>query len=469
MNYYYKPYVEDTVEEFYENSVKEYFEERATFKNNNLKYLALIGRKELALPEKECIQYFKDVVRDIMSYGVKPSDIVYAFDNSYAKKTFSKQELSNLKKLESYAKLLGVKTGVYDYYDVYDYEKVANADKKIKELAYEVSKHNYSPFEKFMHTYLLLSKMKYNEENLKTESPSISRSVYGVFNSDKIVCAGFSEALKAVIQEENDKNLKVFPNDVATKTVENNKTEIEFHQNNIVYLTDEKYNIKNNFSNIDITWDSGAENSLIYFMLKISNIKNIDTEQIIDINDGLKLYINKNLNQTINSKSKENNFLYTDNINYSSVSAEKTTISEEEKYLSDEENKDNLLGNFLLNYPKFKDFLILNDTALDMNKSNKSFDELLQKNKNKLDKDITKSKTLKKPKEVFRFLEENSEHIDIGQIQNALQVVFKEINPDKSKDEISKMVYDILKQNIADAKEDFVGETTAWTECEDLK
>ena len=48
-----------------------------------------------------------------------------------------------------------------------------------------------------------------------------------------------------------------------------------------------------------------------------------------------------------------------------------------------------------------------------------------------------------------RFLAENSEHIDIGQIQDALQVVMKETNPDKSKDEISKLVYNILKQNIS--------------------
>ena len=468
MNYYYKPYVEDTVEEYYKNSIKEYFEERLNFKNNNLKYLTLIERKELALPEKECVQFFKAVVKDIMSYGVKPSDIVYAFDNSYAKKTFSKQELNNLKKLESYAKMLGVKTGVYDYYDVYDYEKVLKADKKIKELAYEVSKHNYSPLEKLLHTYLLLSKMEYKSEDLKNESPSLSRSVYGVFNSDRIVCAGFSEALKAVIQEENDKNLKVFANDVATKTVENKKTEIEYHQNNTAFLTDEKYKIKEKFFNLDVTWDSAAENSLIYFMLNILNIKDINSDNIIDFNDALKLDDN-NLEETVNSKSKENNYSYTDDIHYSSVSKEKTSISNKEKDAIDEKYRDNLLGDFLLNYPKFKDFLILNDTLLDMKRNRKSFDELLQKNADKLEKDITKSKTLKKPKEVFRFLAENSEHIDIGQIQDALQVVIKETNPDKSKDEISKTVYNILKQNIIDAKEDFVGETTAWTECENLK
>ena len=64
---------------------------------------------------------FLAIIQDYVKEGIKPSDIVYSFDNDAYKKTFSEKELSNLKKLEQMGKKMGVKVGVFDYKDVFSY------------------------------------------------------------------------------------------------------------------------------------------------------------------------------------------------------------------------------------------------------------------------------------------------------------------------------------------------------------
>ena len=82
---------------------------------------------------------------------------------------------------------------------------------------------------------------------------------------------------------------------------------------------------------------------------------------------------------------------------------------------------------------------------------------------------LSNSNIIFNKKDVFKYLDRHSPHIDIGPIQNALQTVFTAQNPEKPKDEISKMVYETLRYNIKESKDYFYDNKTIWTECEDLK
>ena len=102
--------------------------------------------------------------------------------------------------------------------------------------------------------------------------------------------------------------------------------------------------------------------------------------------------------------------------------------------------------------------------------SNLGFDKLLEKNAKIAEEDITKLDTMYNDKALFKYLKKHSPHIDVGTIQNALQKVLTAMYPKKTKDEISKKVYDVIKDNIVSAKkENFNNAKTVWTELEDLK
>jgi len=468
MNIFNKPFVENTVEEYYDNSIKAYHAKRKFFKNNNLKYLIRFERADLSL--EDYIQNFALTIENLTSRGLKPSDIVVAFDNNYKKKTFSKKELYNLKKLEEIAKPLGVTVGIFDYQDVFTIKQVVNADKKIKRIANNIKAKKYSTFEKLLNAYFLASIPKYKFEDKETENTSQSRSVYGVLNSDKIVCAGYSEYLKAIVREIDDENLKVFSNHIGTSEIEHAKKDIGIHQNNIVYVKDDKYKI-DGFYYLDATWDYPQANSLKYFMTEIGQIKNITTD-MIDMEDATKMWLKQRQYNESNifeekKKIKGNNHHNTKFLPYSTVSSQKAGIDAEYASIrTNDEFDDYILSDFLMSRQDFRDFLILKETMKGQKNSNLSFDDLLEKNAEIAEKNITELNMFHNKREIFKYLKQHSPHIDIGQMQNALQVVVTKSNPQKTKDEVSKMVYDVLKQNIKNAKNCYCDKKTLWTECE---
>ena len=127
------------------------------------------------------------------------------------------------------------------------------------------------------------------------------------------------------------------------------------------------------------------------------------------------------------------------------------------------------MNEYLISRQDFKDYILLKETMHGLKRSGISFDALLEKNAKLVEEDITQTNTFNNKREIFKYLKQHSPHIDIGPIQNALQTVFTAINPDKKKDEISKIVYETLKHNIGDAKDYYYNNNTLWTECEDLK
>lgn len=460
---------DEIFDEYIKEASKEYFKFRNHYKANNAKFLLKVNREYLG--EDDVFENFIEDIKRFSQYSIKPSDIVYSFDNDFCKKTLSKKELENLKKLDEIAKKIGVQVGIYDYKDVFSYKQVANADKKIKEDANKIKAKNFSPIEKLLNAYLNVSKLTYKSEDEQNESASQSRSVYGILNSDKIVCAGFSELLKATVKEFGDPNLKIFANYVGTKYYNNAKLELGAHANNIVYIKDDKYKI-DGFYYLDSTWDS-VDKGLKYFLTEIGRIEDIYTK-IIDFDDALKIYAkraDKEINISKRMKSKSHftyNYGYTES---ASVSKDKVKFDDEICYAGkiDKEFADDFLLDYLFSRQDFKDYVILRQTLNDMKYIKQSFDQILEANARDVEKDITQMEILEKPKQMFRFLKQHSPHVDIGPVHNALQTVMTATNPDKSKNEVSKMVYEMLKYNISESKDYYNNENTLWTECEVLK
>ena len=482
MNYFYRSYNPENYknndetdvsdDELYSRYMQEilnsYYSDRSKFKNNNLKFLRLFPRELLS--EDDCVKASIDNIWYYLSWNIKPSNLVFGINNNYQKKTFSQKELDNLSKIEKVAKKFGVTVGVFDYEDVFTYNEVANADRIIKENVSEINKHNFSTLEKLLYAYLLVSAKLYNKEIEEKESSSQSRSIYGVLNSDKIVCTGFANYLKAISKELNDNNLKVFSNFVKTKIVENNaNTKFGLHENNIVYIKDDKYKI-DGFYYLDPTWDSikNGKNLLSYFLLEIGQIKSNLDKQIIDyFKDKKQVDFNEEPQRNVKHKDNFlNNYSF---VKYASVSQDKLDFGPEKFLFNDDTITDELLSKYLMTRQDFKDYILLKETMNNFKHSNMPFDKFLEKNSEIIKNDILETKIINNHKDLFKYLKQHSPHVDIGTIQNALQTVFSSTNPDKTKDEISKMVYNTLKSNIIEGKETFNGNQTMWTECEELK
>lgn len=192
------------------------------------------------------------------------------------------KDLKKLKNLEEKYKSENILIGIEDFFSTWTISDVEKANASIKQTANEIREQHFSPYEKLLDAFLRVTNKKYLASNDEI-NPELSRSIYGVLNSDKIVCAGFSSLMVSILNEIGDDNIKLFRNYV--KVEDNAKSEkTEYHENLIVYIKDEKYK-KEGFYYLDPTWDSIDYNKSIrlkYFLIPIQDINLIKHYNIVD-------------------------------------------------------------------------------------------------------------------------------------------------------------------------------------------
>ncbi len=234
----------------------------------------------LNLSLAELLSLDKTKINQILSLGYQPQSFSVVINDEV--KTFTKDEWIIISKKSEMIQNYGLSFGVKDKSKIWTIDEVANANAKVETSSNEIKKLKLSPLEKILATYLKVSSRKYVSEELD-ENGADSRSLYGVLNSDKIVCVGFTEWMKSILQNLNDPSIKAYTN--AVQITEDNQTSKGFHQNLIMYVKDEKYNL-DGYYYFDPTWDSVNEftnlPTLNYFLIPIEDIKNIWTN-IIDV------------------------------------------------------------------------------------------------------------------------------------------------------------------------------------------
>ena len=240
-----------------EGDVNEYENFKKNLGTSDVKFLARIDRP---LMEQANLGNICDKIVEVCKKnGIEPNNLTIAIDNRYFKKTLSKNELNVLHDFENNFKQKGVEFGIFDYSDVYSYKKVKKADEDMKSVANKLRASNLSPIEKLMDVYAIETEWPYKLEN-EDESTAQSRSVYGILNSDKVVCAGYANFLKAVVDEIDDPGLKVFQNScvVFVPNLDEKDKKYSLHLNLIAYIKDEKYGI-DGFFMMDPTQDSKVD------------------------------------------------------------------------------------------------------------------------------------------------------------------------------------------------------------------
>lgn len=161
-------------------------------------------------------------------------------------------KVSNVKEfsnLEDKIKALGNNVSFTHDYVEYSLDEIVVAQKKLNDLVEKIKKYDASPFEKYLIIYNFLTSKIYKENE---ENRAFARDIIAVMNSDSIVCVGYSEVLKYLCDAVG---IKCQTQNV-TETKKNG--EVIYHQNNLVYIDDEKYNI-HGWYYTDSCWDSVQE------------------------------------------------------------------------------------------------------------------------------------------------------------------------------------------------------------------
>ena len=451
---------------FAKGTLKERLEEYFSCKEKGkrVKFLALVDRQSLAGAKN-----FDWVVTKYKNLGVEPQDLAIAVNNNFCKKTFSTKELAKLYSFEKRYKNMGIKFGVYDYTNIYSFSKVQNADKIIKEIAKETKSHNYSPLENLLSVYSLISNRPYVDINTQfgnyDQQISVSRSVYGVLNSNKIVCVGYSNLLRAVLDEIDDPNLKVFQNDVGC-LVDYGFKFYSLHQNNIVYIKDEKYGIDGYYVQ-DLTKDSKLakddDSKFNNFMIDMDNLKKVYDYTEVDFRNALQRIINSS-----KKLFEEEGKIFSKKIVYPIYPSVVFGSAKLLKFGKENSKTEQTFAQFLARQENFKTFVMekvlskYDESKININKQIAKFYVNFKKHPKKyLNQSACNSKM------VFEFLQEHSKPITLGQILNAIYFVSKTENPQMTKDELSKLVfYKIYNKNRIDSKAYFAkGSTMPFREC----
>lgn len=279
-----------------ENAIKDY--KARLFGTPDLRFVVLVNGRDLIAQTDLDITF---LINLLQSYHL-PSNMIRiaAIDEE---KRYNSEEWDQFKHISNLLNNDNISFGFEDMGKTWTIEEAENANGKIRETSSKIQQKDFSPYEKLLSAYFTVTSRPYIKES-KNEHYSQSRSIYGVLNSNKIVCVGFSELFKAIIEDVGDENIKIFDNSIATS---GGNTEIRgFHRNLIVYIKDEKYGI-DGYYYLDPTWDNSLPNEkfgfLNYFMVPLHDISELKGSVVVNRN---RIY-DSNSKYTSSDKLKSQN------------------------------------------------------------------------------------------------------------------------------------------------------------------
>lgn len=263
----------------FEENLLDFIEKR----DKNLKPILCILLTEYELYDYRLEDNLKKAIEFAKSKGFDEKDIkidLYYYDR---RNIYKNQDIDSLKADVEKLGYKDIESGVYEGCH-FSAEQSKKAFNYVRKSATEIKKLNLSPLESMLYLYTKIKHHSYKEEE-KTDHWSASRTLIGVVSGkfNKIVCAGYSRLIYAIITELNNPNLKTFENSIETK-YRDGKT--GYHRNNVIYIKDDKYKIEG-FYYADVTWDSSkyTSNSLRYFLLPLNDLSYFKDVNLITKNN----------------------------------------------------------------------------------------------------------------------------------------------------------------------------------------
>ncbi|MBQ8792509.1 MAG: hypothetical protein IJZ62_02720 [Clostridia bacterium] len=255
--------------------VEKYFEMKK--KDKGFKFVYCI--KKEAFNDEQYLLKVKKTVEKLTKLGLQAQDIIISVEGEEHK--YFSDQWERVRETENYLAKHNISFGFEDMHKTWSVKEVKKANGEITKIANDIKKQNYSPYEKLCHTYLAVANRKYRHEK-EDEHFSQSRSVFGLLNSDRVVCVGYSQLAVAINNELGDENIKLYNNSVSTS--DDGLTKRAGHSCLIAYIKDEKYGI-DGYYYLDPTNDNFSGKrvpTLNFFMIPLERIKDICNPYIKD-------------------------------------------------------------------------------------------------------------------------------------------------------------------------------------------
>lgn len=360
------------------------------------------------------LKKLENILNSISNYDFCSVDVIFETDDYNV-------DMEKLKLVNNYQQKLKANLFFYDEDEQWPFYQVVHAHNIINQVATDIKELNLSPIEQLLYAYLFVTQFEYKIE-ANDQTAGLSRSLYGVLNSDKIVCAGYCNLLKAIIQNLDTNNIKLFYNLESFVMPD----EVSMHATLISYIRDNKYNVDGYYyldptNDSDITYHEDIKDrdiSINAFLVPLCDLKHTTEKSIV----------------TLDSHFIEFRYLGDDYNFYDNK-------PEYESYLS-------LTGSgFKLHDKEFNKYL---------NTNLKIIDDLNQQY-NKIKKDNTPlCKYLKKDDSLIKdMLIKNSKPISLDVYINALNAVLKTLNITENKKDTFLYVKKIINNSIENSREYF--------------
>ena len=202
---------------------------------------------------------YVDIILDFDNYPIEVmKEVIEKANNIKAKgylpficinavyKNFNEEEINNFKIVRTLLNEHGYEL----YFDgniknTYTLDELINADTTLDVVINKANNPSLSQFEKFLVIYNFLISKPYNlgGEMFENENTHAPRDIISTINGKTIVCTGYSELMYYLCKEVG---IKCFIQVIDTP---------ELHQNNLVYIKDDKYHIDGLYYT-DSCWDS---------------------------------------------------------------------------------------------------------------------------------------------------------------------------------------------------------------------
>lgn len=170
----------------------------------------------------------------------------------------------------------GIKVSLVESGEKYSVEQTLNAFAKCKSYAEYVKSKEASPLEKYLMIYRFVTSRAYQEET--DGNVNTSRNLISILNNDEIVCVGYAKLLKYLCNEVGIKCETQILSVDHYKYSKNDNSEPRHgrHENNIIYLKDDKYGI-DGYYYADACWDAVRKNKepyldYIYAFVPLSDV-----------------------------------------------------------------------------------------------------------------------------------------------------------------------------------------------------
>lgn len=398
------------------DSLNEKFTKYQKFRNKKFKINILFHPYDIIKSPNETLELINKLS---LEYNVNPTNCLFsiATDGLISEKALERFEQFDFLINKKYKNNLLI----LDSENFFDLKTVRRVSNEFYEFGKICHLKRLTPLEALLWCYITATKRSYNAES-EDEGSGMSRSIYGVLSSNRIVCVGYVNLIinyLTAYYKNYTNSILTFNNRTKSKT----KKGLAGHRSLVIYIKDPKYNVDGYYL-LDPTKDNAGNGNNIwlnYFLISLPDLQ-YSTAQYLDYKAG------------------------------------KISVPHPTTYPNALD-----LG-YLPTYIYDRDDISLSQSGLSF-RSNASFEMFLEKNKRINPKfetlleliDNTTPPTLKTINAIESFLHENSEPITYLTLQSlGYNTMAKVSNKNKDKSKLWALAQDIMRYNTQRSKWTFI-------------